>query len=159
MNNSDYNIVYENLSKKYNLKVVRNDEVNCINLEIESFINNLNNDVKIKKSYINMTLTTETTDFNNQLKDTGILYLSKRLVNFLLASDYIISNTMDYTKLHTQIRNITDHYSFKKVKNTDNEIYNELKKIIQSSHIVKGKLITNFIKMYTNTQHEIKINL
>ena len=158
MNNSDYNIVYENLSKKYNLKVVRNDEVNCINLEIESFINNLNNDIKIKKSYINMTLTSDITDTTDK-KDMGILYLSKRLVNFLLASDYIISNTMDYTKLHTQIRNITDHYSFKKVKNTDNEIYNELKKIIQSSHIVKGKLITNFIKMYTNTQHEIKINL
>ena len=162
MNNSDYNIVYENLSKKYSLKLIKNDEVNYINLEIDTFINNLNKDLNNKKSYIKIINTTDTTDtnnLNNHSKDTDNLFLSKRLLNFLLASDYITSNTMEYTKLHHQIRSITDHYNFKKIKNTDNEIYNELKKIIQSSHIVKSKLITNFIKMYTNTQQEIKINL
>ena len=160
MNHSDYNIVYDKLSHKYNLKLIKNDEVSYINLEIDTFINNLNKDSKNKQSFIkNNTNTSNLIDINNQLKDTSNLYLSKRLMNFLLASDYITSNTMEYTKLHHQIRSITDHYNFKKVKNTDNEIYNELKKIIQSSHIIKSKLITNFIKMYTSIQQEIQINL
>lgn len=160
MNNSDYYTVYEKLSHKYNLKLIKNDEVNYINLEIDTFINNLNKDTKNKQSYVKINDTNDNTYLiNNHSKDTGNLYLSKRLLNFLLASEYITSNIMEYTKLHQQIRSITDHYNFKKIKNTDNEIYNELKKIIQSSHIVKSKLITNFIKMYTSTQHEIKIDL
>jgi hypothetical protein len=126
-------------------------ETNQGNLEIDTFINNLcNNNVKNKHNYINNSVDSHNSD---------VIYLSKRLLNFLLASDYIITNTMEYTKLYNQIRSLIDHYHFKNVKNTDNEIYNELKKIIQASHIVKGKLITNFIKMYTSTQQEININL
>jgi len=151
MNSSDYITVYENLSKKYNLKIIKYDETNQVNLEIDTFINNLcNNNVKIKHTYTNNSVDSHTSD---------VLHLSKRLLNFLLASDYIITNTMEYTKLHNQIRSMIDHYHFKNVKNTDNEIYNELKKIILASHIIKGKLITNFIKMYTSTQQEININL
>ena len=163
MNNSDYCIVYENISKKYNLKIIKNDEVNHKNIEIDTFIQNLNNNVKFKYNYVKTTALppplNNPFDINNQLNATGILYLSKRLLNFLLASDYIVSNTMEYTKLHNQIKLITDNYHFKNTKNTDNEIYNELKKITQSNHIIKSKLITNFIKIYTSTQQEIKINL
>jgi len=163
MNNSDYCIVYENISKKYNLKIIKNDEVSHKNIEIDTFIQNLNNNIKFKYNYVKTTTLPPSLnnpfDINNQLSATGILYLSKRLLNFLLASDYIVSNTMEYTKLHNQIKLITDNYHFKNIKNTDNEIYNELKKITQSNHIIKSKLITNFIKLYTSIQQEIKINL
>lgn len=161
MNNSDYCIVYENISKKYNLKIIKNDEVSHKNIEIDTFIQNLNNNIKSKYSYVKTTTLPPSINspIDNQLNATGILYLSKRLLNFLLASDYVVSNTIEYTKLHNQIKLITDNYHFKNVKNTDNEIYNELKKITLSSHIIKSKLITNFIKMYTSTQQEIKINL
>ena len=163
MNNSDYCIVYENISKKYNLKIIKNDEVSHKNIEIDTFIQNLNNNIKFKYNYVKTTTLPPSInnpfDVNNQLNATEILYLSKRLLNFLLASDYVVSNTMEYTKLHNQIKLISDNYHFKNVKNTDNEIYNELKKITQSNHIIKSKLITNFIKMYTSIQQEIKINL
>jgi hypothetical protein len=154
MNNSDYITIYDNLSKKYNLKIIVNDETNHINLEIETFINNLNKDnTKIKSNYLKVNTQ------NEQSNVTGTIYLSKRLLNFLLASDFIINSTVEYTKLHTQIRSIIDYYHFKNVKNTDNEIYNELKNIIQANHIIKGKLITNFIKMYTSVHDEIKIDI
>jgi len=163
MNNSDYCIVYENISKKYNLKIIKNDEVSHKNIEIDTFIQNLNNNLKFKYNYVKTTTLPPSLnnpfDINNQLNATGILYLSKRLLNFLLASDYVVSNTMEYTKLHNQIKLISDNYHFKNIKNTDNEIYNELKKITLSNHIIKSKLITNFIKIYTNIHQEIKINL
>jgi hypothetical protein len=160
MNSSDYIIIYENISKKYNLKIIKNDEVNHINIEIDTFINNLTiSNSKIKYNHIKTNTQNDQANIHDQSNLTDILYLSKRLLKFLLASDYIISSSIEYTKLHNQIKSMTDHYHFKNVKNTDNEIYNELKKIIQSSHIVKSKLITNFIKMYTSSHQEIKINL
>ena len=157
MNSSDYITVYDNLIKKYNLKIIKNEEVNNKNIEIDTFIQNLNNN-KFKYNFIKTSSLNESS-INNQSNVTSNLYLSKRLLNFLRASDYIINSSMEYTKLHTQIRSIIDHYHFKNVKNTDNEIYNELKKIIQASHIVKEKLITAFIKTYTSAHQEIKINL
>jgi len=163
MNNSDYLSVYENLTKKYNLKIIKNDEVNYKNIEIDTFIQNLNNSIKSNYNHIKTThlppSLDEQTNISTQSNATGILYLSKRLLSFLLASDCVVTNIMDYTKLHSQIKLITDNYHFKNVKNTDNEIYNELKKIINSNHIIKSKLITNFIKIYTNIHQEIKINL
>jgi hypothetical protein len=48
---------------------------------------------------------------------------------------------------------------FTKVKNTDSEIYNELKMITISNRYARRQLIKSFIEKWCNKEKKININL
>jgi len=142
---AEHEILYDDLIRKYGLNRTR--PINySINLEIDDFINNLN-----KCNH-------ETKIYESNNKDY-IIYVSNRLLKFLNDNDYILDSILFYTKLYNKILNVADLYRFVRIKNTDDEIYNDIRKISTSNYLGKKALINNFINKYSSKSESININI
>jgi hypothetical protein len=85
------------------------------------------------------------------------VYLSERLINFFLNTDYYLDEKIELKKLVSKINYITDENYFENIKNTDDKIYKDLFKIVGRNYITKKILISRFIKKYTTTHKIIHI--
>jgi len=94
--------------------------------------------------------------FNNYTK----IYLNPRLVNFMKNNNEAFRNwssdETSYKYLETLLNQIYVHY---KLKDNDNEIYNEIKSFYSHGRLEKKIHIKNFIEKWTTKTKNIQINL
>jgi len=140
----NYSMIYNTIIHKYELNKLSylNDNLNN---NIDKFINDLNNTNKhIIKEYN---------------KNNYFVHVSDRLIIFLSENDYYIDNILLYKKLYNKILTISEIYHIIRLKDTDNEILNDIKMISLSNYLTKKVLITNFINKYTSKNKVIHINI
>lgn len=143
---------FDDLSKKYNFKkilIVKNE----IFSEIDDLIKNINN---------YSTYSPKSKNKKNSYDNT--IFIGERLLNF---TKFNIQNGELFKCIEEQMSskilelylNRYYEYMFTKVKNTDSEIYNELKMITISNRYARRQLIKSFIDKWCFKEKKININL
>lgn len=141
---------YTNLFNKYQFdKLAKNTKID--NVEIDSLINNISN----FGNYI------PNTKSKSPTISTPKIYLSQKLLTFFNSnSQYFRSrpygDEMNPRDLEYMLKYI---YSYHNMKNTDNEIYDNIKIISSCSRYEKKKYINEFITKFTTKTKEIKIGI
>jgi hypothetical protein len=141
----NYILLYHNIINKYQIDKIKLDN-NIYNSEIDQFINRI---VKGNEVKDNLYKYKKNIDY--------VVYINDRLVNFLNENDIEIDNILFYSKLYRKIFIIVDLYRCINIKNIDQDIYDDIKKISDSNYMTKKILIKNFIDKYSTNKDIIKI--
>jgi hypothetical protein len=141
----NYILLYHNIINKYQIDKIKLDN-NIYNSEIDQFINRI---VKGNEVKDNLYKYKKNIDY--------VVYINDRLVNFLNENDIEIDNILFYSKLYRKIFIIVDLYRCINIKNIDQDIYDDIKKISDSNYMTKKILIKNFIDKYSTNNDIIKI--
>jgi len=145
---------YDKLSSKYEfnkIACIQNNEFQDIDTLIKN-INALGNNSNLRNN-------------SNKKYDATkhLVYLSPKFLTFCQKnsqSQYFtnIFEEMNSALLQNVLRRVYE-YLFHKIKNTDDEIYNELKLISMSNRQTKNDKIKEFINKWTSKTKTIKIGL
>uniref|UniRef100_A0A6C0H0N7 Uncharacterized protein n=1 Tax=viral metagenome TaxID=1070528 RepID=A0A6C0H0N7_9ZZZZ len=146
--NEEFEKQFNSIYKKYQFKNYNNDINTNIISEIDNYINLLTN----TKSY-------NIYKICKNIKNENNIYISDRLKNFFNKNECSINNSIINSNLFNIIINLVEKYNFRKVRNLDDDIYYELKKISNSKYSSKKLMIDNFIKKYTSINQSINIKI
>ena len=145
--NSDFNI----LSSKYRLSngiIPQNNQLNEVDELIKKFENYGSEKIKPIKSY----------DYKN-----NVIYLNERLLKFCRSNkdthDLYKIPEETYAKSIEVVFNRLYEYMFKRILNTDQEIYDEMKVIAAANRYSRKDLVKTFINKWTTKEKKININL
>jgi len=145
---------YNKLSSKYEfskIACIQNSEFQDIDTLIKN-INALGNNSNLRNN------------INKKYDATKhMIYLSPRLLSFCRTnnqSQYFVNihEEMNSSILQNILSRVYE-YLFNKIKNTDEEIYNEIKSIASSNRYIKRDKTKEFINKWTTKTKTIKIGL
>jgi hypothetical protein len=145
---------YNKLSSKYEFNKVaciQNNEFQDIDTLIKN-INELGNNSNVRNN------------INKKYDATKhMVYLEPRFLNFCRTNNQSQYFTNIFEEMNSSLlQNILNRvyeYLFHKIKNTDEEIYNELKLISSSNRHLKKERIKEFVNKWTSKTKTIKIGL
>ena len=87
------------------------------------------------------------------------IYLSPRLQKFIVANSDVFKYNSEEMPYKTLESILTHFYSYHKIKDTDNEIYNEIKLFTNLGRYERRAHVKIFIDKWTSKTKNIQINL